>query len=196
MNTYSNTNKTFRNQMKIITITNIRDNENNEETQSTTLPDKFIEKSQLSTFESFINIIQNSFVPNKNFQIFLADNHGAKLIVDTNSFEQIKEKIISTSEDEAYFIIQIHLNEKLLSSIEADKINLESKEGIIINIINYFNFNFMLLDKDKAKDVDDYLEHKIKPIFEPLITSLAYSRPNNAVITLFNIEYNYINIIN
>jgi len=119
--------------------------------------------SQLTTYESFIDLLNKTMTldPNFNYLIFLNDQNEEKLALDKDSFDKIKEIVLAqTSEDEVYLLLQ-----------QADKKSLNTTSHQNINV-------------ETNKALEDYWTTKVKPFLDPLIASMLLQKPENSVIII------------
>jgi len=147
--------------------------------QNTENTEILIELSKLTTFEAFIDVLNNKTLlgPNSSGLIYLKDQKGEMMSVDDDSFNKVKERIIAqTSQDEVYFIIQ--QKEKLERPEKQDDKTLISSQQ---------------LHSVKRSQLDDYWKSKVKPMLDPLINSILLSKPDDSVITI-NLKILIINI--
>ena len=123
---------------------------------------KYLEAPQLTTYEAFIDLLNKTMTldPTFNHLIFLKDQNEAKLALDKDSFDKLKERVLArTSEDDVYLLLQ-----------------QESKKSL--------NTSQQTLNAETNKALEDYWTSKVKPFLDPLISSMLYEKPTNSVIII------------
>jgi len=107
-----------------------------EEPESIRNDNKFIELNIQSTYEAFLSQLLLSEITNhdKNYLILLKDSKGEKIIVDKNSFNQVKERVLGQIDEgkEDYFIV-----------LEQDKISLQTKDNGSDDLGKFFKLKFI-----------------------------------------------------
>ena len=123
---------------------------------------KYLEVSKLSSYDAFIDLLNKTMTldPTFNYLIFLKDQNEAKLALDKDSFDKLKERVLArTSEDDVYLLLQ-----------------QESKKSL--------NTSQQTLNAETNKALEDYWTSKVKPFLDPLIASMLYEKPENSVIII------------
>ena len=97
---------------------------------------KFIELNNQLTYKAFLAQFLKSEITNhdKNYLILLKDSKGEKIIVDKNSFNQVKERVLGQIDEgkEDYFIV-----------LEQDKISLQTKDNGSDDLGKFFKLKFI-----------------------------------------------------
>ena len=118
--------------------------------------------NQLLTYDTFIEQLKRLEIIDlaTQYLIFLKDQNEAKLALDKDSFDKLKERVLArTSEDDVYLLLQ-----------------QESKKSL--------NTSQQTLNAETNKALEDYWTSKVKPFLDPLIASMLYEKPENSVIII------------